>query len=149
MRPAADISRIAGPLTEIGPHNSFPPLIHKGIMETGLMAKKKTAAPTKAMTKTEILAALAEGTGLSKNEISSVFTELGTLIGKKLGTRPRRVQHPWSDESQSDSQTSHQGSQGNQPVHKRRADVQSQASSQRRQSIATERPEGHGLNVVR
>ncbi|APZ94629.1 HU family DNA-binding protein [Fuerstiella marisgermanici] len=87
MRPAADISRIAGPLTEIGPHNSFPPLIHKGIMETGLMAKKKTAAPTKAMTKTEILAALAEGTGLSKNEISSVFTELGTLIGKNLGKR--------------------------------------------------------------
>lgn len=51
------------------------------------MAKKKTAAPTKAMTKTEILAALAEGTGLSKNEISSVFTELGTLIGKNLGKR--------------------------------------------------------------
>ncbi len=87
MQPAAVSIRIAGPLTGIRLHNSFPPLIHIGIMETGLMAKKKTAAPTKAMTKTEILAALAEGTGLSKNEISSVFTELGTLIGKNLGKR--------------------------------------------------------------
>jgi len=52
------------------------------------MAKKKAAAaPGKAMTKTEILTALSEGTGLSKKEISSVFDELGTLIGKNLGKK--------------------------------------------------------------
>ncbi|MDG1893328.1 MAG: HU family DNA-binding protein, partial [Fuerstiella sp.] len=39
------------------------------------------------MTKTEIVAALAEGTGLSKKEIVSVFDELGTLIGKNIGKR--------------------------------------------------------------
>jgi len=49
--------------------------------------KKKTAAPAKAMTKTEIVTALAEGTGLSKKEIVSVFDELSTLIGKNLGRR--------------------------------------------------------------
>ncbi|HIE99434.1 MAG: HU family DNA-binding protein [Fuerstiella sp.] len=51
------------------------------------MAKKKAATPAKPMTKTEIVAALAEGTGLSKKEIVSVFDELGTLIGKSIGKR--------------------------------------------------------------
>lgn len=39
------------------------------------------------MTKTEILIALAEGTGLSKKEVADVLTELGTLIGKSLGKK--------------------------------------------------------------
>ena len=51
------------------------------------MAAKKKAAPSKPMTKTEILTALAEGTGLSKKDVASVFDELGTLIGKGLGKR--------------------------------------------------------------
>ena len=41
----------------------------------------------KAMTKTQIVTALAEGTGLSKKEVVSVFDELTTLIGKNLGRR--------------------------------------------------------------
>ncbi len=49
------------------------------------MAKKKVAAPKKAMTKTEIFTALAEGTGLSKRDVASVFEELDTLLGKNLG----------------------------------------------------------------
>ena len=49
------------------------------------MAGNKAAAPAKAMTRTEIVAALAEGTGLSKKEIASVFEELTTLMGKNLG----------------------------------------------------------------
>jgi nucleoid DNA-binding protein len=51
------------------------------------MAKKQSAEPAKAMTKTEILTALAEGTGLSKKEIGSVFDELTTLLGKNLGKK--------------------------------------------------------------
>jgi nucleoid DNA-binding protein len=51
------------------------------------MATKKAAAPAKPMTKTEILAALAEGTGLSKKDVASVFNELGSVIGKSLGKR--------------------------------------------------------------
>ena len=50
------------------------------------MAKKK-AAPAKPMTKTEVLNALAEGTGLNKKDVASVLTELGTLIGKNLGKK--------------------------------------------------------------
>ncbi len=51
------------------------------------MAAKKKAAPAKPMTKTETLTALAEGTGLSKKDVASVLDELGTLIGKGIGTR--------------------------------------------------------------
>jgi len=50
-------------------------------------AVKKKAAPAKAMTKTEVVSALADGTGLSKKEVASVFDELGTLLGKNLGRR--------------------------------------------------------------
>ena len=46
-----------------------------------------TAPAQKAMTKTEILAALAEGTGLSKKEVASVIEELGSLIGKNLSKK--------------------------------------------------------------
>lgn len=49
------------------------------------MAVKKKVVPTKAMTKTEILTALAEGTGLSRKEIADVFDHLGVLIKKNLG----------------------------------------------------------------
>ena len=51
------------------------------------MAKKKSAAPAKPMTKTEILTSLSESTGLSKKEVASVFDDLGTFIGKNLGKR--------------------------------------------------------------
>ena len=50
-------------------------------------AVKKAAAAAKPMTKTEIHAALAEGTGLSKKEVASVFDELGELLEKNLGKR--------------------------------------------------------------
>ena len=49
------------------------------------MAAKSAAQ--KPMTKTEILNALAEGTGLSKKEIASVLDELGNLIGDNLGKK--------------------------------------------------------------
>ena len=49
------------------------------------MAAKKKAAPKKALTKSEILGALAEDTGLAKKDVASVFESLGGLIGKSLG----------------------------------------------------------------
>jgi nucleoid DNA-binding protein len=51
------------------------------------MAAKKMAAPAKPLTKTEILTALSESTGLSKKEVAGVLTELGTLIGKNLAKK--------------------------------------------------------------
>ena len=39
----------------------------------------------KPMTKTEIVAALSEATGLDKHQVSGLFGELATLIGKNLG----------------------------------------------------------------
>ena len=51
------------------------------------MAAKKKVAPAKPMTKTEILTALAEGTDLSKKDVSNVLDQLGILIGKGLGKR--------------------------------------------------------------
>ena len=42
-------------------------------------------AAKKPMTKTEIYAALSETTGFSKEQVSTLFDELGKLIGKSLG----------------------------------------------------------------
>ena len=41
----------------------------------------------KPMSKTEILNALAEGTGLTKKQIAGVFDELAKLIGENLGKK--------------------------------------------------------------
>ena len=46
------------------------------------MAKSAAAKP---MTKTEILNALAEGTGLAKKDIGAVIEKLGELIGNSIG----------------------------------------------------------------
>jgi nucleoid DNA-binding protein len=42
-------------------------------------------AATKPMNKTEIFAALAEATGLTKQQVGSLFDELSKLIGQNLG----------------------------------------------------------------
>jgi nucleoid DNA-binding protein len=44
-----------------------------------------TPTSKKPMTKTEMTAALAESTGLTKKQVASLFDELGKLIGKELG----------------------------------------------------------------
>lgn len=49
------------------------------------MAAGKKPASAKPMTKTEILTALAESTGLAKKEVAAFLEELGALIGKNLG----------------------------------------------------------------
>ncbi len=41
--------------------------------------------PKKPMNKTEIFAALGEATGLTKQQVGSLFDELSKLIGKNLG----------------------------------------------------------------
>ncbi len=43
-------------------------------------------AAKKPMNKTEVLAALSEATGLTKQQVGSLLDELGKLIGKNLGT---------------------------------------------------------------
>lgn len=45
---------------------------------------KKPAAITKAMSKSEILAALAEGTGLTKKDVGSVLDQLEAIIQRHL-----------------------------------------------------------------
>jgi nucleoid DNA-binding protein len=52
------------------------------------MAKKKAAkAPAKAMTKSEIVSGIAEETGLTKKQVSSVFEAMAGQIKKSLGRR--------------------------------------------------------------
>lgn len=52
------------------------------------MATKSAAtAAAKAPTKSEVLATIAEKTGLTKKQVSAVFDELGSLISKNLGKR--------------------------------------------------------------
>ncbi|HAH48108.1 MULTISPECIES: HU family DNA-binding protein [Gimesia] len=50
------------------------------------MAAKATTKD-KPLTKTEILNALAEGSGLTKKEVTAVLDELSALISKNLGKR--------------------------------------------------------------
>jgi nucleoid DNA-binding protein len=49
------------------------------------MNQPNVAAPKKALSKTEILAALSEATGLTKQQVGGLFDELTKLIGKNLG----------------------------------------------------------------
>ncbi len=51
----------------------------------------KKANSGKPMSKTEILNALAEGTGLTKKQVGGVLDELAALIGKNLGKRGPKV----------------------------------------------------------
>lgn len=50
-------------------------------------AKKKSAALTKRMNKTEILAAIADNTGLTRSQVSAVLTELESVIEQHLCKR--------------------------------------------------------------
>ena len=45
-------------------------------------------APGKSMTKSEIMAGIAEKTGLSRKQVSSVFEAMAGQIKKSLGRRP-------------------------------------------------------------
>jgi nucleoid DNA-binding protein len=49
------------------------------------MAKAATAK--KAMTKTEVYSTIAEGAGLTRKQVSSVFDGLANLIGNNLGKK--------------------------------------------------------------
>jgi len=49
------------------------------------MDENTAVMPRKPMNKTEVLAALAETTGLTKQQVGGLFDELAKLIGKNLG----------------------------------------------------------------
>jgi nucleoid DNA-binding protein len=49
------------------------------------MEENQTTAPKKPMNKTEIMTSLSEAMGLTKQQVSGLFDELATLIGKNLG----------------------------------------------------------------
>lgn len=48
------------------------------------MAAAKSEKP---MSKTEVLTAIAEATGLARKDVAKVFEELGTLISKNIGKK--------------------------------------------------------------
>ena len=50
-------------------------------------AEKSSSGQPKAATKAEIYTTLSEKTGLTKKDISSVFTAMNELIGKELGKK--------------------------------------------------------------
>jgi len=49
------------------------------------MEENQAPSAKKPMSKTEIIAALCEATNLTKQQVSGLFDELATLIGKNLG----------------------------------------------------------------
>ena len=48
------------------------------------MDNQESSVPQKPMTKTQIVASLAESTGVTKQQVSDLFSELANLIGKNL-----------------------------------------------------------------
>lgn len=50
------------------------------------MEASEASSPKKPMNKTEILAALSEATGLTKQQVGAVFDQLAVLIKKNLGS---------------------------------------------------------------
>lgn len=51
------------------------------------MATKKATALQKQMTKSELLAEIAENTGLAKKDVSSVLDELGNVVNRHIKKR--------------------------------------------------------------
>jgi nucleoid DNA-binding protein len=51
------------------------------------MAEANKMTASKAATKSEIYQSLAEGTGLSRKQVASVFDEIGKLIKRDLGKK--------------------------------------------------------------
>ena len=49
------------------------------------MEENQATTAKKPMNKTEIMTSLSEATGLTKQQVSGLFDELATLIGKNLG----------------------------------------------------------------
>ncbi len=49
------------------------------------MVENAAATPKKPLNKTEVMVALSEATGLTKQQVSGLFDELAKLIGKNLG----------------------------------------------------------------
>ena len=58
----------------------------KAVAAKAAPAKRVTAIPTK-QTKTQVVQAIAEGTGLSKKDVASVFAALGQLIERHMKKR--------------------------------------------------------------
>ena len=48
------------------------------------MAKKKTSPVKQAMTKSQVFGEISESTGLSRKQVSSVFSELGDVIDRHI-----------------------------------------------------------------
>jgi len=95
----------------------------------------------KPMTKTEMIAALAESTGLERKQVVSLFDELAKLIEKELVKKGRHHQHLQPVEGQSRSQARHSRTPGHQSFHERGDGFQGQARQECGQAGAVERIE--------
>jgi hypothetical protein len=95
-------------------------------------------ATTRPRTKSDILAVLADQTGLSRKDVGNVFASLSTVI------RPRHLHGPRPDEDHPRSQAGNQGSQRHQSFHGSGNRFQGEASTQRREGSSAERPQGNG-----
>ena len=99
----------------------------------------------KPMNKTEIFAALAEATGLTKQQVGGLFDELSKLIGKNLGNDgPGTFAIPPAA-NQGRPQACHRRTHGHQSLHQGRNGRQGQARQERRQGHGPEGAEGLGI----
>jgi nucleoid DNA-binding protein len=66
---------------------SLPGGLMPGVTRIPRQEQSMATASSKPLSKSEILNALAESTGLSRKDVGSVFEELGNLISKNIGKK--------------------------------------------------------------
>ena len=112
------------------------------------MTTKTKPRTEKALSKSEITAALSESTGLTKAQVASLFDSLADAGRQEhRQRRPRHLHAARPAEDQGGPQAGHSGSHRHQPVHQARDDLQGQAGPQRRQAASPQDPQGHGLRA--
>ena len=107
----------------------------------------KAAAPTKPLTKTELLANIAAATELPKTQVAAVLEALGAEIQKSLGNKGAgAITIPGLVKIEKKKVPGPQGREGRaEPVQARRADgPPGQARLQQGQGAGPEAAQGHG-----
>ena len=102
---------------------------------------RKTTALKDPMTKTQLLAELAENTGLSKKDVAAVLDGLSHLVSRHLKKRGAgQFTMPGLLKNQNREEAGDQSAQRDQSVHWRRSDVQGQTRAHHGQGATPQGP---------
>ena len=110
------------------------------------MPKARTGAISEPLTKTQLLSLLAAETGMTRREVGAVMDELSRIVGRHLRRRGGAGQFtlPGLLKIKTIRKPADSGAKRQEPVHRRRDDVQGQAGADDGEDPAAQGPEGDG-----